>query len=574
MKVILRRAVAQVIGYKAFAPYGVSEESWKSWRNEYDIDLGRLSTAQLDDLEDLLTRRKNVRGTGPLLRDLQAWKAVLKDGAATLKARSVRQFEPLLAQYLKPVPGHRLYLRHDEGAMLCYYVTHVQYHPPVERSDYRTPAYVSMHLVFEEIGGKKELTISFSAEDVRGIPVAVALADKGFQPETPELRKEYLQVITRFLRVAGQVGKQYWAQGPSKEMSSRHHWGRLPIVPLGAEDGSKGRVVIDVFREEGEDQERDRGVSLNRNFWKNIKRVGTYNESKDVDEGDDDEDEDEGDVDLEGEEIEIPIHPWVVVFHLAKHLRLRAHVEQLEEYVYDEGLADKLILPHDQKELVKLLIETKGGMFKDIVRGKGGGAVILLTGAPGTGKTLTAEVYAESEKRALYSVQCSQLGTSADALEAALLQVFVRAKRWNAVILLDEADVYVHQRGNSMSQNAIVGVFLRVLEYQGTVMFLTTNRGEDVDDAVASRCIARLTYTAPGPEDARAIWRVLADVSDVSIPDDVIASVVKKNAGMTGRDIKNILKLASLLQTNGTGITEEQVAYVQQFKPTGQVGVV
>jgi len=110
---------------------------------------------------------------------------------------------------------------------------------------------------------------------------------------------------------------------------------------------------------------------------------------------------------IDGDEInvEVPLHPYVAVFDLSKHLRLRIHVNNLTEYVYDEKMDEKLVLPTELKELVKLLIEHKGTAFEDIVKGKGDGAVVLLTGKPGFGKTLTAEVYAESEKKPLYSVQ-------------------------------------------------------------------------------------------------------------------------------------------------------------------------
>ena len=114
-----------------------------------------------------------------------------------------------------------------------------------------------------------------------------------------------------------------------------------------------------------------------------------------------------------------------------------------------------------------------------------------------------------------------------------------------------------------------VGVFLRVLEYQATILFLTTNRPEDVDDAIGSRCIARLVYGVPGPKDAARIWQVLASTAGIKITEKTIAEVVKANPEMTGRDIKNVLKLAGLMNGAKSGVTAEQVAYVQQFKPTG-----
>ena len=149
-----------------------------------------------------------------------------------------------------------------------------------------------------------------------------------------------------------------------------------------------------------------------------------------------------------------------------------------------------------------------------------------------------------------------------------LLKVFRRARRWNAILILDEADVYVRQRGHNLKQNAIVGVFLRVLEYQGSILFLTTNRPEDVDDAIASRCVARLFYDYPTVEEQKKIWRVLASATKATISDKTIADIGKKNPKLSGRDVKNLLKL-SMMVKKGKEIDAATVEFVKQFKPTG-----
>lgn len=564
MDIVIKKEVARQVGYDSFIPYGISRESWQSYRDEFKLDLGKLSPTQLDDLDALLNRFAKVRGTGVLLADIKLWRSVIEQGATSQRARSVRQFETILRQYILNAPGHRIYHRHDEGAMLCYYVKSIQYHPPIEEGQNRRPAYVDVDTVFEAIGGQKESGFQFYANECLHISVEEALAAKGYQIETPELRADYLAMKELYVEVANQIGKQYWARGIAYTESGRYDDYGTRAVWM-SRQGEQSRVVVDVFFEDGK-APSDRYVSLNEYFWANVRKNQSYDPYKDTDDRPINEM-----LDLEKEEIEVPLHPWLVCFDLQKHIRVRIHVRQLVEYVYDLKLADKLVLPQDQKNLVHLLIDTKGGMFKDIVRGKGGGAVILLSGEPGTGKTLTAEVYAESEQRPLYSVQCSQLGITPEKLEESLMRVFERAKRWNAVMLLDEADVYVHERGNNMQQNAIVGVFLRVLEYQSTILFLTTNRPEDVDDAIASRCIARLFYRAPDAKDAARIWRILADNSGLTLTDDVIEEVVSTNPEMTGRDIKNILKLAGLMEGADRGISVEQIQYVQQFKPTGKV---
>ena len=194
---------------------------------------------------------------------------------------------------------------------------------------------------------------------------------------------------------------------------------------------------------------------------------------------------------------------------------------------------------------------------------------IILLGPPGTGKTLTAEVYAEVMARPLYSVQTSQLGTDPNKLEDELLKTFTRSQRWNAILLLDEADVYVHTRGNSLKQNAIVGVFLRVLEYYHGVMFLATNRGQDVDDAIASRCIARIEYTIPSKEDQRKIWSVMNEVMGAKLTPEVMDKIVANHPFLSGRDIKNLLKLGKLVsEAQKKEISADVIDFVKRFKPT------
>ncbi len=73
-------------------------------------------------------------------------------------------------------------------------------------------------------------------------------------------------------------------------------------------------------------------------------------------------------------------------------------------------------------------------------------------------------------------------------MEEQLLRVFQTANHWNALILLHEADMYLEQRSKAdVARNKLVSVFLRELEYCDGIMFLTTNRVSNFDDAILSR---------------------------------------------------------------------------------------
>jgi Hom_end-associated Hint/ATPase family associated with various cellular activities (AAA) len=186
-----------------------------------------------------------------------------------------------------------------------------------------------------------------------------------------------------------------------------------------------------------------------------------------------------------------------------------------------------------------------------------------------THNTLTAEVLAEYKERPLYSVQCSQLGIDPETIEKNLAVVLQRANRWNAILLLDEADVYITKRGSSLQHNAIVGVFLRILEYAQCILIMTTNLAANVDDAIASRCIVRIGYEVPPPDDQIRIWRQLADLNAIAIDDGTILTFVAHHPRISGRDVKNLLKLASFVaKRNQRPVDIETLEFALQYKPT------
>lgn len=558
MKIKFLKPVAEAIGFSKLAFLGINADSW-GWKGDAKVDLTGLDSKKLIALEKLVADNKAVKGIGSISRDLIVWREIQKN-ADTVKARSVKQFHALLTRYLSKSPGHRIYERTD-GVDLPYYVDSVKFHEEEKTrgGDYRAP-YVTVKLISEDFGGLSRGYIQFEAIDCRGRTAQEALDRKSYKIETKGLRDAYLDQVARYSGIVKQIGKQFFAVGHgttdidgNPETKRRSH----EAVDL-LREGQPTRVVVDVFHEEHERERESDKVSPDPKFW------ALFNKGKDIEDESDDDIVDVPDAD----NIEIPVHPYCAIFDLSKHLRMRCHVDFLTEYVYDRTMSDKLVLDEQLKALVEMLIEHKEGGFQDIIKGKSGGAVVLLAGEPGVGKTLTAEVYAESKERALYSVQCSQLGIDPEELELELLKVFRRARRWNAILILDEADVYVRQRGHDLKQNAIVGVFLRVLEYQGSILFLTTNRPEDVDDAIASRCVARLFYDYPTVEEQKKIWRVLASATKATISDKTIADIGKKNPKLSGRDVKNLLKL-SMMVKKGKEIDAATVEFVKQFKPTG-----
>jgi SpoVK/Ycf46/Vps4 family AAA+-type ATPase len=74
-----------------------------------------------------------------------------------------------------------------------------------------------------------------------------------------------------------------------------------------------------------------------------------------------------------------------------------------------------------------------------------------------SGKTSTAECVAQLLGKPLFPITCGDLGTSADQVETQLYEIFGKAEKWDCVLLLDEADVFLASRGkNDLKRNAVV----------------------------------------------------------------------------------------------------------------------
>jgi len=124
------------------------------------------------------------------------------------------------------------------------------------------------------------------------------------------------------------------------------------------------------------------------------------------------------------------------------------------------------------------------------------------------GKTLLAEALAEYLEMPFYPFDSSDLGSSPSDLEAGLKQVGARAKRWNALMLWDEAEIYIENRNESgWGSHAFVAVSLQYLEsFQGGMLVIATNRPFTIDEGINSRIPVKIALPAASPEKRKKIW--------------------------------------------------------------------
>jgi len=206
----------------------------------------------------------------------------------------------------------------------------------------------------------------------------------------------------------------------------------------------------------------------------------------------------------------------VLGFSFAEKLWLEFTVSGVRDIIWNDGAYESLVLPEDTKAIVKALVESHkyhpAQSIDDVIQGKGKGLVAVLHGPPGTGKTLTAEGISEFLKCPLYMVSAGELGTNPSVLEHELQKILDVAHAWGAVLLLDEADVFLEARTiHDIHRNALVSIFLRLLEYFQGILFLTTNRVETFDDAFQSRIHVAIRYGELSLEARKKVFKMFIE---------------------------------------------------------------
>ena len=221
-------------------------------------------------------------------------------------------------------------------------------------------------------------------------------------------------------------------------------------------------------------------------------------------------------------------------------------VDSVEDIAWNAHAFESLVLPDNYKEMILAVSESQAEnrqSYDDVIQGKGRGVILLVAGPPGVGKTLTAEAVAEQMQVPLIKFKTSSAGSK---LEEALSRVLELAGRWKAILLLDECDIFLEQRSTQdFERNTVVAMFLQKLEYYEGILFMTTNRPDNIDPAIRSRIHLTMQYPDLTSLARRKLWCNFLKDGDHSLGEadyDELAEI-----DLNGRQIKNVIKIGHLL---------------------------
>jgi len=146
-----------------------------------------------------------------------------------------------------------------------------------------------------------------------------------------------------------------------------------------------------------------------------------------------------------------------------------------------------------------------------------GSARICLYGPPGAGKTAYAQELAKRLNKPLMLQSGSDLlGMYVGQTEKNIAEMFDKAERSSAVLLLDEADTFLYSRNmahRSWEISAVNEFMVRLERFEG-VFLATTNRFDSFDKAILRRFQMKVEFGYLTPEQVKAILAACVVDSD------------------------------------------------------------
>ena len=246
-----------------------------------------------------------------------------------------------------------------------------------------------------------------------------------------------------------------------------------------------------------------------------------------------------------------------------------------------------IVLPDEERRAIRGLIarvrqrhrvyETWG--FAEKV-GRGLGVTALLSGPPGTGKTMAAGLIARELGLELYQVDVAKLVSKwVGETEKQLAELFDAAEAAHVILLFDEADALFGKRtevksSNDRYANLETNYLLQRLETYSGICLLTSNHETSIDPAFQRRLSLHVRFETPDADQRARLWHALLPPA-APLADGIDFEALSRSFPMSGGYIKNaVLRAAFAAADEGGSITTRHLedAAQAELRASGRVG--
>lgn len=225
-----------------------------------------------------------------------------------------------------------------------------------------------------------------------------------------------------------------------------------------------------------------------------------------------------------------------------------------------------IILPEDQLRMLREIVATvrerprvldEWGVGRKLASSRG--VTVLFAGAPGTGKTMAAEVMAAELGLDLYKIDLSTVVSKyIGETEKNLERIFNEAEASNAILFFDEADALFGKRSEVRDShdryaNIEISYLLQRMEAYNGVTILATNLRSNLDEAFTRRLQFAVDFPFPEEADRLRIWKTLFP-ADVPRAADIDLALLARRFKLAGGNIRNILVTAAYLAASDGGV--------------------
>ncbi len=256
-------------------------------------------------------------------------------------------------------------------------------------------------------------------------------------------------------------------------------------------------------------------------------------------------------------------------------IKLLQNKKKKDNIIQPSDIAKKELIfdPSEMKQLFVLKDLLHEDKFKETQtrlseKGLPKGIIVLLHGAPGTGKTEIVKQLAIDTNREIMKVEISQsksmwFGESEKIIKRIFTdyKAFAKESKQTPILLFNEADAILSKRnaaGSSnvaQTENAIQNILLEEFENFEGILIATTNLASNLDTAFERRFLYKVQFQKPSVNIRAKIWKI-----KLPLLEEMECQLLAEKFDFSGGQIDNIIRKNEIQEiVHGTMTNYENV---------------